>query len=55
MLNTSYGVHLLRMQHTDVARGYFLNAPIALAFLVFILFVSYIISKPRKKKHASSC
>jgi hypothetical protein len=55
MLNTSYGVHLLRMQHTDVARGYFLNAPIALAFLVFILFISYIISRPRKKKHASSC
>ena len=55
MLNTSYGVHLLRMQHTDVARGYFLNAPIALAFLVFILFISYIISKPRKKKHATSC
>ena len=55
MLNTSYGVHLLRMQDTDVARGYFLNAPIALGFLVFILFISYIISKPRKKKHASSC
>lgn len=55
MLNTNYGIHLLRIQYTDVAKGYFLNVPIALAFLVFILFISYIISKPRKKKHAKSC
>ena len=55
MLNTNYGIHLLRIQYTDVAKGYFLNVPIALAFLVFILFISYIISKPRKKKHATSC
>ena len=49
MLNVNYGLHLLRIQYDDVAVGYFLNVPIGLAFLVFILVISYFISKPRKK------
>ncbi len=45
LLNTNYGIHLLRNQQMDAARGYFLNVPIALVFLIIILGVSYFISK----------
>lgn len=45
LLNFNYGIHLLRDQQMDAARGYFLNVPIALAFFLIILSVSYIISK----------
>ena len=49
MLNTNYGFHLLREQRVDAARGFFLNVPIALTFLLIILAFSYFISKPRHK------
>ena len=49
LLNTNYGFHLLREQRVDAARGFFLNVPIALAFLLIILAFSYYISKPRPK------
>ena len=49
LLNTNYGFHLLREQRVDVARGFFLNVPIALVFLLIILAFSYYISKPRPK------
>ena len=45
LLNTNYGIHLLRDHQMDAARGYFLNVPIALAFLLIILGMSYFISK----------
>ena len=45
LLNTNYGVHLLRDHQMDAARGFFLNVPIALVFLIIILGVSYFISK----------
>lgn len=47
MLNFNYGVHLLEHDGIDVARGYFLNVPIALAILVSVLVTCYSISKPR--------
>lgn len=45
LLNFNYGIHLLREDQSDVAQTYFLNIPIALAFLVIILSISYYISK----------
>lgn len=61
LLNTNYGVHLLRLGQSDVARGYFLNVPIAILIVVAILCLSYFISKPRTqqpkkhKKHNKNC
>ena len=52
LLNTNYGIHLLRTQPMDAARGYFLNVPIALVFLIIILGVSYFISKKTAIKRA---
>ena len=45
LLNTNYAIHLLRTNQTDVARGFFLNVPIAIGFLVIVLCVCYFISK----------
>ena len=50
LLNANYGVHLTRMGQNDIARGYFLNIPIALLILAIILGISYFISKPKKPK-----
>jgi hypothetical protein len=50
LLNTNYAIHLLRINQEDVAQGYFLNIPIALAFFVIILCVSYFISKYTAKQ-----
>ena len=50
LLNINYGFHLLSEGQGDIARGYFLNAPIALGFLVIILSICYFISKPRPIK-----
>lgn len=47
LLNFNYGFHLIRNAQGDLARGFFLNIPIALAFLVVILGICYFISKPR--------
>ena len=44
-LSVNYGIHLLREQQGDAARGFFLNVPIALAFLVVILAISYFLSR----------
>jgi len=44
-LSVNYGIHLLREQQGDAARGFFLNVPIALAFLVIILAISYFVSR----------
>lgn len=52
LLNVNYGIHLLRAHQEDAARGYFLNVPIAFAFLVVILGVSYFISKKTARKLA---
>ena len=49
LLNSNYGIHLMRNGLTDIAKGYFLNVPIALAFLLIILSFCYFISKFRKK------
>ena len=49
LLNFNYALHLMREQQEAEAQGFFLNVPIALAFLVFILAFSYFISKPRPK------
>jgi hypothetical protein len=54
LLNVNYGVHLLREQQPEVAKGYFLNVPIALFFLLVILVFSYNISKPRHHSTASA-
>ncbi len=51
LLNINYGIHLQRLDLGNVARGYFLNVPIAILILVVILWLCYIISKPRAKKH----
>ena len=45
LLNFNYGIHLLQENQSDVAQRYLLNIPIALAFLVIILSISYFISK----------
>jgi len=50
LLNTNYAIHLLRINQEDVAQGYFCNIPIALAFFVIILCVSYFISKYTAKQ-----
>lgn len=50
LLNSNYAIHLQRMQETDVARGYFLNVPIAIGFLIIILGICYFISKLMAKK-----
>ena len=50
LLNVNYGIHLLRMQYTEVAKGYFLNVPLAILILIIILAICYFISKPRAKK-----
>ncbi len=47
LLNLNYGFHLIRYAQGDLARGFFLNIPIALAFLAVILGICYFISKPR--------
>ena len=47
LLNFNYGFHLIRYAQGDLARGFFLNIPIALAFLAVILGICYFISKPR--------
>ena len=49
LLNFNYGLHLLKNHQNDVAMSYFLNVPIALLFMTFILTVCYFISKPRKR------
>ena len=50
LLNINYGFHLLREDQVKAARGFFLNVPIAISFLVVLLGICYFISKPRKKK-----
>lgn len=45
LLNINYGIHLIRTNHGDVARGFFLNVPIALGVLFIILCICYFISK----------
>lgn len=45
MLSVNYGFHLLRKDETDIARGFFLNVPIALVILILILGFSYFVSK----------
>jgi hypothetical protein len=47
LLNINYGIHLLEHGQPEVARGFFINAPIALLILIVILWFCYIISKPR--------
>lgn len=49
LLNSNYGIHLLRMGQNDVAGSYFLNIPIAILIIVAILSFCYHISKPRKR------
>lgn len=48
LLNTNYGVHLLRMGQAEAAVGFFINVPIALLILVVILWLCYFISKPKR-------
>ena len=50
LLNINYGIHLMRDHLMDMAKGYFLNVPIALGILAIILDICYFISKPRTKK-----
>ena len=50
LLNLNYGFHLLQHNQADVARGFFLNIPIALLIFVVIMWGCYAISKPRKPK-----
>ena len=45
LLNTNYAVHLMHEMQMPAAQSYFLNIPIALAFLVIILSICYYISK----------
>ena len=52
LLNFNYGFHLIRYAQGDLARSFFLNIPIALAFLAVILGICYFISKPRKARCA---
>ena len=53
LLNANYSLHLLRLEQNDEAWRYFLNIPIALVFVVIILGLCYIISKPRPAKPAT--
>ena len=50
MLNINYGAYLLEHHQVDTARGFFLNAPIALSLLVVILVACYYISKRHTTK-----
>ena len=50
LLNTNYGIHLLRANQVDAARGYFFNIPIALMIVVVFLLICYFISKPKRPK-----
>ena len=52
LLNANYGIHLLREDQFEVAKGFFLNIPIALMIVGVILLFCYFIGKPRKKKLA---
>jgi hypothetical protein len=45
LLNTNYAIHLMREMQMPAAQRYFLNIPIALAFLVIILSICNYISK----------
>ena len=54
LLNVNYGIHLMRLDLNDVARGYFLNVPIAILIIVAILCFSYYISKPRPHRTKAS-
>lgn len=54
LLNINYGFHLLREQQVDAAKGFFLNVPIALLILAVILWVCYIVSKPRQAKQKTA-
>ena len=47
LLNVNYGFHLLREEQMAAARGFFLNVPIAIAFLILLLGICYLISKPK--------
>lgn len=47
LLNTNYGIHLLRWGQNDLAKDSFLNIPIAILILCIILWGCYTISKPR--------
>ena len=47
MFNINYGIYLLDHGQLGAARGFFLNAPVALAIMVAILIVCYFISKPK--------
>ena len=53
LLNANYGIHLLREDQFEVAKGFFLNIPIALMIVGVILLFCYFIGKPRKKKLAA--
>lgn len=48
LLNTSYGIHLLRLEQNDVAMRCFLSIPIALLIVFVVLWLCYYISKPSK-------
>lgn len=50
LLNANYGMHLRRLGMNEVARGYFLNVPIAILIVIAILCLCYFISRPRAKK-----
>ena len=47
LLNINYGVHLLERNQMVASQGFFLNVPIVLSILVVILWLSYLISKPK--------
>lgn len=50
LLDTNYGIHLLRENQLEVAKGFFLNVPIALMIVSVILLFCYFIGKPKKRK-----
>ena len=50
LLNANYGIHLMRLGQSDVARGYFLNVPIAILIVVTIICLCYFISRPKTRK-----
>ena len=49
MLNTNYGIHMLRKGQIDVGGTYLFNIPIALGILVIILSLCYFISRKTRR------
>lgn len=54
MFNINYGIYLLDHDQLDAARGFFLNAPVALAIMAAIITICYFISRPRPAKAVSA-